>query len=621
MGLCQTMSWLAWLGLVGISEAIPNKLRPWDVHSGLPGDSTSVYTRRTVSPLGNGTCPIPFDIPVRALRPSPFLSLSADEVASISAWLHDPARGLNLTAASSETLAQTDNYIWIIEALYPNKTGILNYLDNNGSFPDRYARVAINEGGKNIPDVSEYYVGIPFLISSVQYSNIAIQVGPLPISSKTIIQNLDYIYSRAARFPFNGRIADGPRGKAIDTIVASTMSSIADITLNLTGLVYYGASDERSNSEYFIQNPTSLDGTKASFWAPWRRAGLASYDQPSDLYVNFDVSGSDASTYKMQMIVYDLIVYTTIKDFRDAFEAGKINKTPNPSSDTAFLRKNRKGPVREMENRFAPTILPLGGKRYKVDEESRYIEYMGWKFYTAFTRDVGIKFFDVKYKDERVLYELSLQGRWTHSTLISPANKSSDAVAQYAGNNPFQAGTAYNDRFYGIGGQTARLVPGYDCPYHATYLNGTFTDGESLVNTKNAICIFETDLGHPITRHRDGTYLQSTKGSALVVRVIATVGNYDYLWDYTFGIDGSIGIDARASGYVQANYYRPDDEAKWGPRMQETIAGTLHTHVMNFKADFDLIDSKNTFLKTDIIVENITQRMLSTFFQFLSAIC
>ena len=84
-------------------------------------------------------------------------------------------------------------------------------------------------------------------------------------------------------------------------------------------------------------------------------------------------------------------------------------------------------------------------------------------------------------------------------------------------------------------------------------------------------------------------------------------GNYDYLWDYGFYVDGTVSIDAHASGYVQANYYRPDDNGLWGPCIQETIAGTLHTHVMNFKADFDLINPNNTFYKVDIIVENITQ--------------
>lgn len=163
------------------------------------------------------------------------------------------------------------------------------------------------------------------------------------------------------------------------------------------------------------------------------------------------------------------------------------------------------------------------------------------------------------------------------------------------------------DRFYGIGLQAGRLVPGYDCPYGATYLNSTYSQGETIFHQANNICIFEADIGVPITRHSESQYLHSTKGSKLVVRMIATVGNYDYLWDYGFYVDGTITVDAHASGYVQANDFRPDDKGQWGPRISDQTQGTLHSHVMNFKVDFDLVDENNSFLKTNIIVENVTQ--------------
>lgn len=193
------------------------------------------------------------------------------------------------------------------------------------------------------------------------------------------------------------------------------------------------------------------------------------------------------------------------------------------------------------------------------------------------------------------------------------------------------------DRFYGIGALVNRMIPGYDCPYHASYWSADFTSGLSRKKTNNSICIFETDIGTPITRHFEPTapgrpgYLQSTKGSKLVVRQLATVGNYDYLWDYvsvrpcccvvqcnmtlicptpgiqSFYVDGTITVDAHASGYLQATYYRPEDGGHWGPRIADLVSGTLHTHVMNWKADFDLIDTANSFIKTDIVVENVTK--------------
>ncbi|KAH6723513.1 copper amine oxidase [Leptodontidium sp. MPI-SDFR-AT-0119] len=521
-----------------------------------PAQSHTESVRRSIARRtnGNGTCPIPTDIPVRASKESPFLPLTNEDFGSVVDWLFQPEQNLNLTSVSNENLTQTDNYIWLIEALHPNKTDILNYLDRNSTKPRKYARVVINEGGKEIPDATEYFVG------------------PLPIDNTTTIKTLDYIYTSSPHIPFNARFEDGPRSTAIDSIVAKTMSSIADITKDLMEIEYYGQSDERSNCQYFVSKPSSGNGSQSIVWLPWRLNGIAPYDQMMDFYASFDISGTDESLYTFRMFVYNNVVYTSVQQFREAWESGKIIKSPVTPLDESHLRKDRIGDFRELETRFAPTTVELDGKRYKVDEENRYVEYLGWSFYTGFTRDVGIQFFDIKFKGERVIYELSLQ----------------DAVAQYAGNNPFQAGTAYNDRFYGIGALMGRLIPGYDCPYHATYWNSTIHGAESTNTNINSICIFETDIGHPITRHSAETYKQATKGSALVVRVVATVGNYDYLWDYTFMTDGAIGDH-------------------WGPRIAETITGTLHTHVMNFKVDFDIIDDKNSFVKTDLIIENITQ--------------
>lgn len=83
-----------------------------------------------------------------------------------------------------------------------------------------------------------------------------------------------------------------------------------------------------------------------------------------------------------------------------------------------------------------------------------------------------------------------------------------------------------------MGAKTGRLIPGYDCPYRATYWNSTFNVGQKLVTSPSSICIFETDIGTPITRHTDKRFMQATKGSKLVVRQVTTAGNYDYLWDY-----------------------------------------------------------------------------------------
>lgn len=542
------------------------------------------------------SCGAPTYVPTTAGKPTPFFVFNETELQDITQWLLDPAQGLNLTDATSPNLTQTDNYIWYIEPLRPNKTDVLAYLDGNASSPARYARVVMAEGGKAVPDMTEYFVSSPLHLHAGD-SLIDIQVGPLPITNQTTIQELAYWYNGVggAHVPFNARPEDGPRSAGYYPLIIEVMSSIADITADLVDMVYYGPDDPRSTAYSFTTSPQSKDGSYNYIWIPWRRNRMGFFDQPSDLYTSFDVSGSDPSLYKLRMIVYNLVVYNSVEEFRTAYETGQIVKVPPPTRNDTFLQKDRLGPVRDLENRLAPVTVELDGKRYKVDEENGYVEYLGWSFYHHFTRDTGVGLFDIKFKGERILYELSLQ----------------DAAAQYSGNNPFQASTGYYDRYYGIGTSNVRLIPGYDCPYHATYLNSSWNDETGVHEVINGICIFESDLGHPYSRRNDvtspsPTFIHSSKASGLTIRWIASVGNYDYLFDMSFWVDGTIVVDARASGYIQANYYRPSDGGHWGPRVQETITGTLHTHVINFKADFDLVDTKNTFLKTDIIVENIT---------------
>jgi hypothetical protein len=156
MSLSQALLWLNSVGLIFSANAAPDPSRAWVVHTGL--QKGYCHSRRSISSITSGTYSAPLDIPVRAALPSPFLPLSVKEIALVHKCLYQPERGLNISSSASATLNQTDNYIWIIEALYPNKTGILNYLDNNGPLPAKHARVVINEGGKLVPDVLEYYV-------------------------------------------------------------------------------------------------------------------------------------------------------------------------------------------------------------------------------------------------------------------------------------------------------------------------------------------------------------------------------------------------------------------------------------------------------------------------------
>lgn len=120
-----------------------------------------------------------------------------------------------------------------IDTLPLNKTDVMPYLNGSSTTPPKYARAIIFEGGKEIPDSQEY------------------MIGPLPVTEKTSIQKLDYLYNGGSggSVPFNSRYFDGPRVTATEPLVASIMSNISDITAALfQGGVYFGANDKRSMS-------------------------------------------------------------------------------------------------------------------------------------------------------------------------------------------------------------------------------------------------------------------------------------------------------------------------------------------------------------------------------------
>ncbi|CAD0050799.1 unnamed protein product [Aureobasidium pullulans] len=177
----------------------------------------------------------------------------------------------------------------------------------------------------------------------------------------------------------------------------------------------------------------------------------------------------------------------------------------------------------------------------KLGANSKWVEWMDFSFYIGYQRDTGLSLWDIRYKGQRVLYELGLQ----------------EALAHYAGQDPLQSGTAYTTH---------------------THLN--------------SLCLFEFTADYPLQRHSTSDYVSATKNTYFTIRSVSTVGNYDYMFSYSFYMDGSINVEVRASGYIQSAYYANNDE--YGYKIHDNLSGSMHDHILNFKADFDILGTNNT---------------------------
>lgn len=240
-------------------------------------------------------------------------------------------------------------------------------------------------------------------------------------------------------------------------------------------------------------------------------------------------------------------------------------------------------------------IVEPEGKNYTIT--GNMIHWQNWDFHLSLDSRVGPIISTVTFNDNgkkrQVMYEGSLGG------MIVPYGDPD--VGWY-----FKAYLDSGD--YGMGTLTSPLVRGKDVPSNAVLLNQTIPDYTGApMEIPRAIAIFERYAG-PEYKHQEMNQPNvSTERRELVVRWISTVGNYDYIFDWVFHENGTIGIDAGATGIeavkgVTAKTMHDasaKEDTKYGTLIDHNIVGTTHQHIYNFRLDMDVDGTSNSLVAMD----------------------
>ncbi|KMT12587.1 hypothetical protein BVRB_5g098290 isoform B [Beta vulgaris subsp. vulgaris] len=166
---------------------------------------------------------------------------------------------------------------------------------------------------------------------------------------------------------------------------------------------------------------------------------------------------------------------------------------------------------------------------------------------------------------------------------------------------------------YGFGLQSMPLEPLNDCPRNAHYMDGVFaaSDGTPYVRS-NMVCVFERYAGDIAWRHSESPITnmkirEVRPKVTLVVRMAASVANYDYIVDWEFQSDGLIKIKVGLSGIVivKATQHKnlnqiPNQETLNGILLAENVIGVIHDHYITFYLDMDVDGSDNSFVKVNM---------------------
>ncbi|MBV8770734.1 MAG: tyramine oxidase, partial [Deltaproteobacteria bacterium] len=158
---------------------------------------------------------------------------------------------------------------------------------------------------------------------------------------------------------------------------------------------------------------------------------------------------------------------------------------------------------------------------------------------------------------------------------------------------------------YGAGKLASGLIPGSDCPANSYFFNDWIVDERGVPQQRNRIaCLFERSDGEIAWRHWELITNQTESRAAreLVLRWIATVGNYDYIFDWSFQQDGTIRVAVGSTGIDEVkgvasknSLSRHGTDGDYGTFIANNLIGVNHDHFFCFKLDLDVDGPNNSF--------------------------
>ena len=238
------------------------------------------------------------------------------------------------------------------------------------------------------------------------------------------------------------------------------------------------------------------------------------------------------------------------------------------------------------------------GKNYAIAGNT--LHWRNWDLHLRLDSRVGLVLSTVTYNDKgtrrKVMYEGSLGGM----------------IVPYGDPDGGWYFKAYLDSGeYGMGTLTSPIQRGQDAPQNAVLLDATIADYTGApTRVPRAIAVFERYAGPEFKHQEMGQPNLSVERRELVVRWISTVGNYDYIFDWVFAENGTIGINAGATGIeavkgvvtrTMADATAAED-TRYGTLIDHNLVGTTHQHIYNFRLDLDVDGERNSLTEMEPVV-------------------
>nr|QOL01225.1 putative extracellular protein TR9_033 [Trebouxia lynnae] len=490
---------------------------------------------------------------------------------------------------SGDAAYLTENYLYNVFLWPVDKAEALAYLDSGGPVPARYAKVIAVRGANSPPDVMEY------------------KVGPLPIGpDSAYVEQYPDGHIAWVKRPGDDLGDSGAMPDVIDD-AAAILKPVFNATI---GQCYSNSDPDCTSSNissFWTPPQTRENGTNRVvvnlffFSSEW--AGASDELQVMPIAWKTEMTSQDPTEWYNFEFEYCNQGFNTAQELADALSNGTL-RVCNPQEWTTlnyndnWLADKYQGGPRADSTKAGPRLYEPEGKRYTLlqgdSASARVFQYMDWQAHVTVDPWTGLSLHDVNFKGNRIAYELGVQGQFV-------AYSGYSSIGQLF----------YFDDAYQLGSASYQLRPGVDCPETASYMDIEMM-GEFgyLIRSKGAVCFFEDwTLGTTTWRHTDILQDDTLRDSGVrnyefVVRTIATVGNYDYMYDIRFALDGAITCRIYQAGYMQAAYWDPAGGTKmdlpYGTVVHTYTLGNIHDHLSGWKVDLDVMGQSNCFHKATL---------------------
>lgn len=235
------------------------------------------------------------------------------------------------------------------------------------------------------------------------------------------------------------------------------------------------------------------------------------------------------------------------------------------------------------------------------------LRWQNWSFHLRIERREGPVISLVRYKDSStdrlIAYQMAL----------------SEMIVPYMDPDPNWSYRSFLDAGeFGLGYLISVLSRGRDCPRQSAYLPAIIpSDMGGLFKVDDAVCIFERNTADPAWRHHDATVNETDSRAEveLVVRLIPTIGNYDYVMDFVFTQRGNIKVRVGASGIDAVKTVATksmsdataEADTRYGALVAANRVAVYHDHYFSFRIDLDIDGQANRLVRDHLKVERLPE--------------